>query len=90
LAPFGLYGGGPGALTQYVLVRDGTETILPTKHEVQLRAGDVLSVRTSGGGGIGPPTARDRELIERDVRLGYLSPEYAEQAYSVSFATPTR
>jgi N-methylhydantoinase B len=81
--PFGLDGGGPGALTEYVLVRDGTETPLETKREVRLRAGDVLSVRTSGGGGMQPPSERSRELIERDVRLEYVSSERANDVYAL-------
>ena len=79
--PFGLNGGGNGALTQYVLIRDGEETALPTKREVELRAGDVVSVRTSGGGGIGPAADRPCDRIERDLRLGYESAGHAELAY---------
>jgi N-methylhydantoinase B len=81
LPPFGLAGGGPGSLTEYVLIRDGKEQHLPTKREVELRAGDVVSVRTSGGGGIGPAADRPRDLIERDVRLGYESLAHTELAY---------
>jgi N-methylhydantoinase B len=83
LPPFGLEGGGAGALTEYVLVRDGAETRLRTKQEVYLRPGDVLSVRTSGGGGLGPADQRDRELIERDLELGYLSPTAADHGYGI-------
>lgn len=90
LPPFGLNGGGPGALTQYVLVRDGTETNLATKHEVQLRAGDVISVRTSGGGGIGPAANRAPDQIEQDLRLGYESTEHARMAYGSRAHNPVR
>lgn len=51
--PYGLAGGGPGAPGENVLIRDGSEQPLPAKGEVALRAGDVLSIRTPGGGGWG-------------------------------------
>lgn len=83
LPPFGLLGGGEGALTEYVLTRDGGERRLPTKREVELHTGDVLSVRTSGGGGMFPVAERPRELVERDVRLGYISAERARTVYGL-------
>lgn len=81
LPPFGLHGGGDGALTEYVLIRDGEETRLATKQEVELHRDDVVSVRTSGGGGIGDPRERPPELVERDLRLGYISAERARSVY---------
>jgi N-methylhydantoinase B len=86
LPPFGLEGGGPGTVTEYVLVRNGTERRLPTKQEVYLRPGDVLSVRTSGGGGLGPADERDQALVRRDLELGYISPARAVDDYGVTGA----
>jgi N-methylhydantoinase B len=51
--PYGLQGGGPGSVGENVLLRDGTEIRLPAKGAVDLRPGDVLSIRTPGGGGWG-------------------------------------
>jgi N-methylhydantoinase B len=51
--PYGLAGGEPGKRGQNVLIRNGEERPLPGKGTVSLRAGDVLSVRTPGGGGYG-------------------------------------
>ncbi|MCL4258669.1 MAG: hydantoinase B/oxoprolinase family protein [Anaerolineales bacterium] len=51
--PYGLAGGAPGAVGENVLIREGVEQPLPAKGQVHLRAGDVLSVRTPGGGGWG-------------------------------------
>ncbi|MCR4391201.1 MAG: hydantoinase B/oxoprolinase family protein [Candidatus Acetothermia bacterium] len=48
-----LAGGEPGAPGENVLVRDGEEIPLPGKAELDLRPGEVLSVRTPGGGGYG-------------------------------------
>lgn len=55
LAPYGLQGGEPGQRGRNVLVRDGEERELPGKVEIDVKPGDVLSVRTPGGGGWGAP-----------------------------------
>ncbi len=51
--PYGLHGGSDGAPGENVLTRDGVEQPLPGKGRVALQAGDVLSIRTPGGGGWG-------------------------------------
>src|SRR4051812_2181612 len=56
-APWGLAGGAPGAVGENWLLPDGDESKaepLPDKCTVRLAAGDVLRVRTPGGGGWGP------------------------------------
>jgi N-methylhydantoinase B len=52
-APYGLQGGEPGQPGENVLIRAGRETPLPSKGQVDLQPGDVLSIRTPGGGGWG-------------------------------------
>jgi N-methylhydantoinase B len=52
--PYGLHGGGPGARGRNLLLRDGEEQELPGKVEIGIEPGDVLSLRTPGGGGWGP------------------------------------
>ncbi len=51
--PYGLAGGRSGASGANVLIHDGVEYSLPAKGTIQLAAGDVLSIRTPGGGGWG-------------------------------------
>jgi N-methylhydantoinase B len=51
--PYGLQGGSPGTVGENVLIRDGEEIALPAKGQVDLLPGDVLSIRTPGGGGWG-------------------------------------
>lgn len=52
--PYGLSGGSPGAVGENILIREGVEDImLPGKTTLYLQKGDVLSVRTPGGGGHG-------------------------------------
>jgi N-methylhydantoinase B len=53
--PMGARGGRDGAPGQNVLIRDGVEEPLPSKATFSVVAGDVVSVRSPGGGGWGPP-----------------------------------
>jgi N-methylhydantoinase B len=53
--PYGLAGGKPGETGKNVLIRDGEEIPLPGKGSLYLQSGDILSVRTPGGGGYGEP-----------------------------------
>ncbi|MBM2850034.1 MAG: 5-oxoprolinase (5-oxo-L-prolinase) (Pyroglutamase) (5-OPase), partial [Anaerolineales bacterium] len=52
-APWGLREGGPGARGRNVLIREREEEELPGKFTRTVEAGDVLSIRTPGGGGWG-------------------------------------
>jgi N-methylhydantoinase B/oxoprolinase/acetone carboxylase alpha subunit len=58
--PWGLAGGGPGAVGENWLLPGGDEARaerLPDKCTIQLEAGDVLRMLTPGGGGWGRPDA---------------------------------
>ncbi len=52
--PSGAEGGEDGATGENVLIRDGAEESLPGKVTFAVDAGDVISVRSPGGGGWGP------------------------------------
>ncbi|NPA15822.1 MAG: hydantoinase B/oxoprolinase family protein [Deferribacteres bacterium] len=52
-APYGLFGGSPGARGLNLLVRDGKEEVLPSKCRVKVKRGDRLRIETPGGGGYG-------------------------------------
>jgi N-methylhydantoinase B len=52
-APYGLAGGKPGQTGENVLIREGKESPLPGKGSFELQTGDILSLRTPGGGGYG-------------------------------------
>jgi len=81
--PWGAFGGEDAKVAEYVHVRDGVETRLGSKVTVELEAGDVISVRTCGGGGYGPAAERDPELVRRDVREGKISAARARDVYGV-------
>ena len=46
-------------------------------------AGELISVRSGGGGGWGPASERDPERVAADVRDGLLSAEQARETYGV-------
>ncbi|MEF8856173.1 MAG: hydantoinase B/oxoprolinase family protein, partial [Haloplanus sp.] len=82
--PYGLAGGDPGAVGQDHLTRDGGDTVtVPGKSTHDLNAGDVVSVRTPGGGGFGDPADRDPEAVARDLRLGKVSAATVRQVYGL-------
>ena len=60
-APYGLHGGDPGARGRNVLVRQGEAQDLPGKVEVRVEPGDLLSLRTPGGGGWGIPEGEESD-----------------------------
>lgn len=55
LGPAGAHGGADGAPGENVLIRGGVEERLPGKASFSVEAGDVVSVRSPGGGGWGSP-----------------------------------
>ena len=77
--------GGSGAAGQYFVERaDGcVETLDAKQAKVKLFAGEVFVMRTSGGGGLGPPTIRDPELVCDDVRGQRVTREAAASVYGV-------
>jgi N-methylhydantoinase B len=81
--PHGLFGGQPGRVAQYVLLRGDQEIALGSKTTVQLEPGDIISFRTCGGGGYGPPAERDPQAVLDDVRDGKVSVESARNDYRV-------
>ena len=83
VAPFGLFGGGDGAPGRLVINPDGPDPVeLPSKTvNHRLRKGDVLSMRTQGGGGYGPPAERDPQALARDLREGKVSARAAARDY---------
>ncbi len=84
--PWGVLGGHDAPPAEYVLLRGGEETRLPSKTTVELEPGDVVSIRTCGGGGYGPPARRDPERVLRDVLQGKVSAQRARSVYRVAVA----
>jgi N-methylhydantoinase B len=89
-APYGVAGGENGAPgADYLFTDDEADSgengptameRLDPRSMRELAAGDVLSIRTPGGGGYGDPTERSVERIRRDLRQGKITVE-ARGAY---------
>jgi len=83
-APWGLFGGGPGASSRSLLRPNGKpEVEVPSKLEFTLDPGDRLDVWTTGGGGFGDPLERDPELVLADVLDRKVSLDAARDGYGV-------
>jgi N-methylhydantoinase B len=88
--PWGLHGGLPGAMGKFVLNPDAPgERALRSKGFDVLAAGDVVSLRLPGAGGMGPPLERDLALVEADVLDGKVSPDAARRDYHVALDPET-
>lgn len=79
--PYGLDGGQPGATGDDRVVADGDERRLDAKTTLELDPGDLVSIRTPGGGGFGPPAERPVEAIERDLEQDRATPEGVADRY---------
>ncbi len=81
---WGLFGGSPGVGPD-VVVNEGRadERHLLKINAFPLAAGDLVEIRTGGGGGFGSPWERDPTQVADDVRDGYVSREAAERDYGV-------
>lgn len=83
--PQGLFGGLPGTSARYVL-DPGTprERVLSSKTPyIPLAKDTVVWVQSAGGGGYGDPKDRSPELVRRDLRDGYITPEFAKAHYRI-------
>ena len=82
--PWGLFDGLPGQRATYILNPDNEPIELPSKVTIELKPGNVVSYRTCGGGGYGPPEEREPPRVLRDVREGKVSLERARRLYRVA------
>ncbi len=82
--PRGVGGGGNGAPARPYFVLEGEHTVLPMickGENIPLHPGDVVCLRTAGGGGYGPPSERDPQLVSRDVDDGYITESEASDLH---------
>ncbi|AZL60857.1 methylhydantoinase [Tabrizicola piscis] len=84
VGPQGALGGSDGAVNR-VEVTQGGVTLIPEHlskaQDIALTPGDRVRVRTPGGGGYGPPAARDPALVAEDVRLGRYTQAQADRLW---------
>ncbi len=79
--PWGIAGGGEALGTEYSLISGKEKKPVRTKSMGSAKKGDVLSIRTAGGGGYGDPKERSRESIKKDIEDGKISLERAKKVY---------
>ena len=83
-APWGVAGGRAGATGSAVLNPETPgERPVPKIDLLALEPGDVLSMRTPGGGGNGDPLERPVEAVAADVAADLVTPAHARAAYGV-------
>ncbi len=91
--PQGFFGGGPGALSRWI-VNEGTEAerVLDSQAgpTIGLQHGDCVTLYTPGGGGYGDPLTRPPHLVATDVVQGLVSQEAAHIHYGVVFDSAGR
>ena len=87
IPPFGVAGGGGGAVNRFSVLRNNDliePSPIPGKvGAFKIETDDVLRIETAGGGGYGDPINRDVEKVRRDVSLGLLTTEQARKRYGV-------
>jgi N-methylhydantoinase B len=83
-APWGLFGGQPGAMCKSIVTRKNGKTwAVPSKIDFTLEAGEYIDVWTTGGGGYGDPLTRDPARVLNDVAEGKVSGVAAQEDYGV-------
>jgi N-methylhydantoinase B len=75
----------PGGCGQFILnPNTAQEKIIPSKtSDVLIGEGDVISIRTAGGGGFSSPMERDPARVAYDALLGKVSYREARERYRV-------
>jgi N-methylhydantoinase B len=86
VAPKGIDGGWDGK-TGLCTLNPGKpeERIIPSRYSDHvLHPGEVFSLETPGGGGLGNPLERDPQKVLNDVRNGYVTAKSARTVYRVA------
>lgn len=79
--PWGLSGGSDGTRARVERIRAGRTEVLPGRGTYHFQAGDILSLRSPGGGGYGPAAERDPDAVAADIAAGLMSSDYVERNY---------
>ncbi|KRS10846.1 hydantoin utilization protein B [Roseovarius atlanticus] len=82
--PWGVLGGRAAGLAEMAVNPDTPEARrMGSADTAILQPGDVLSLRSAGGGGRGDPMEREAWRVALDVRRGHVSDEAARSEYGV-------
>ena len=82
---WGVAGGKAGGTSSVILNpgRADEREVRPFSDDNPWHAGDLVRIRTAGGGGWGDPLEREIHLVEKDVRGGFASLKSARSEYGV-------
>lgn len=81
---WGMNGGSNGTPNYFIVYKEGKEPLKTRKiAALQLGKGDMIRLKTGGGGGYGNPLNRDPKRVLEDVIDGYITREQAEKDYGV-------
>jgi len=85
LNPYGVNGGQSGRnYGVSVLHADGSETpVAGMSDNIEVRAGEIVRIVTTGGGGWGDPLVREPDRVAYDVTCGLVSQDAAARDYGV-------
>ena len=89
-APFGLFGGLPGAAADHWIIDHATGKVvkhLKNATDTICKSNQRWDAVTGGGGGFGDPLERDPEAVRDDVRDDFVSLEAARDIYKVVLNT---
>ncbi len=81
--PWGAFRGKPGLSNDVLLNPGPAQKQIRKVSDFSVPAGSLISLRSGGGGGYGPPSDRDPNLVLSDVVDGYVSLDSARQDYGV-------
>ncbi|MEQ9714135.1 MAG: hydantoinase B/oxoprolinase family protein [Candidatus Asgardarchaeum sp.] len=89
--PWGLKGGLPGAGGEYFVIKNNGEKItLRSKETIWLQQGDIIIIRTPGGGGYGNPIEREYKLVIEDLENEKISKEMTRKYFRMNFKNSIR
>ena len=84
IPPWPLKGGQPGSPNHILVVRkNGATERYSVVSGLTLNTDDIIRVMTATGAGWGDPMERDINLVQEDVKNGYVTPEQAERYYGL-------
>lgn len=83
--PWGLNGGLSGTPGYVEVETAAGRHVLQKISQLPVQPGDRVHIHTGAGGGFGPPTEREPQLVHRDVARGHISKEQGEATYGVVF-----
>jgi N-methylhydantoinase B len=88
--PWGVQGGEEGTTNCMVIIRNGKELMRVSRiANFKLKKGDIVSIRSGGGGGWGKPSQRNPELVLSDVKDRLITLKQAYEIYKTAIHPET-